>query len=239
VKPGVFLTAEWRDLAMLNYEVEPSLLHRHVPAGTELDEWNGKNFVSLVGFLFLNTRVRGISIPLHSDFEEVNLRFYVRRKAPDGWRRGVVFIREIVPKLAVATIANIVYNESYSTLPMRHQIALQAGSGGDVQYSWRWRGHWNQLQIKTQGAPQKIAEGSQAEFITEHYWGYAAQRDGGCMEYGVEHPRWRVWQSQAASLECDVAEIYGAEYCHYLNQMPNSAFVAQGSRVVVRRGVRL
>jgi hypothetical protein len=167
------------------------------------------------------------------------LRFYVRRKGPEGWRRGVVFVRELVPKIAVATVANVVYNESYSALPMKHHIDLRHGTTGQVEYSWRWRGRWNRLEIKTKGSPQKIAEGSESEFVTEHYWGYAAQRDGGCMEYRVEHPRWRVWDCESAALDCDVAGVYGPEYCPYLSKAPDSAFVAQGSRVVVRRGVRL
>ena len=89
--PRPFLTARWRYLAMLNYEVPPEALAPLVPAGTELDSWQGKTFVSVVGFLFLDTRVLGIAIPGHRDFEEVNLRFYVRRKAAGrlAARRGL------------------------------------------------------------------------------------------------------------------------------------------------------
>ena len=77
----VFLTAEWRYLAMLNYEIEPAVLAPFVPQGTELDSFDGKTFVSIVAFLFLDTRIGGIPIPFHRNFEEVNLRFYVRRKS--------------------------------------------------------------------------------------------------------------------------------------------------------------
>jgi uncharacterized protein YqjF (DUF2071 family) len=90
-EPGPFLTAEWRDLAMLNYEIDAAVLRPFVPAGTELDAWGGRTFVSVVGFRFLGTRVRGVPVPGHRDFEELNLRFYVRRVADDGPRRGVVF----------------------------------------------------------------------------------------------------------------------------------------------------
>src|SRR5262245_60741200 len=120
-----FLTAEWRHLVMLNYEIDPAALRARVPAGTELDSWNGKTFVSLVGFRVLRTRVLGVPVLFHrssigkgisrtswGSFEEVNLRFYVRRRAPEGWRRGVVFVKEIVPKAAVAAVARWVYNEN-------------------------------------------------------------------------------------------------------------------------------
>ena len=125
VTPRVFLTGEWRYLAMLNYRVDAALLEPFVPHGTTLDDWQGTTYVSLVGFLFRDTRVLGVPIPLHRDFEEVNLRFYVRREADGEVRRGVTFIKEIVPRPAIATVARLAYNEPYVALPMRHSIAAR------------------------------------------------------------------------------------------------------------------
>src|SRR5436305_10870786 len=131
----VFLTAAWHHLVMLNYEVPPALLASRVPAGTSLDFWNGKTYLSVVGFLFLQTKVLGIPIPFHRDFEEVNLRFYLRREE----RRGVGFIKEIVPLRAIAAVARIVYNENYVALPMRHRIepAAPLAAGTRVEYGWK------------------------------------------------------------------------------------------------------
>lgn len=229
-----FLTAHWKHLVMLNYEIDPALLRPHVPRGTELDEWQGKTMVSMVGFLFLDTRLRGIPIPFHRNFEEVNLRFYVRRKAPEGWRRGVVFIKELVPRLAIATVARICYNENYEAMAMRHQIQAE-----EVSYSWRWQRCWHSLRAQITGAPQPLEAGSEAEFITEHYWGYAKQRDGGTVEYKVEHPPWLVWRAHAAAFDCDVKGIYGAPFVTPLRAQPTSAFVAVGSPITVYQGVRL
>src|SRR6478735_9893003 len=106
-----FLTAEWRDLVMANYEIDPSMLADRVPRGTELDLHEGRCFVSLVGFMFLETRVMGFPVPFHTNFEEVNLRFYVKRKTEDEVRRGVVFIKEIVPRYAISTVARVMYGE--------------------------------------------------------------------------------------------------------------------------------
>ncbi|HXV98084.1 MAG TPA: DUF2071 domain-containing protein [Anaerolineae bacterium] len=236
-----FLSAEWRHLAMLNYEIDPACLLPYVPSGTELDTWNGKTFVSVVGFLFLKTKVRGLSIPFHTDFEEVNLRFYVRRLGDEGWRRGVVFIKEIVPKPAIAAVARLVYNENYVALPMRHEVRAASFSPPSlaVEYSWRFKNQWNRLEVKTKGSLQPIMPGSEEEFITEHYWGYAAQKDGGCMEYQVEHPPWRVWQVGDCVLDCDVAELYGPAFVESLQAEPSSAFLAEGSPVIVRQGIRL
>jgi uncharacterized protein len=241
-----FLTAEWRYLVMLNYETDPALLRPFVPQGTELDEWHGRIYTSIVGFLFQNTRLLGIPIPGHTNFEEVNLRFYVRRRGPEGWRRGVVFIKELVPRWAIATVARVVYNENYQALPMRHRLELQASGSGDgldtavnLAYEWRFQGRWQGIQAVTSGPSAPIEAGSGAEFITEHYWGYAAQRDGGTVEYQVEHPRWRVWPAGDYHFDCDVAELYGPQFVEPLSQTPTSAFIADGSAVTVHKGHRI
>jgi hypothetical protein len=237
-----FLTADWRHLLMLNYVVEPDLLRPRVPSGVELDAWNGKTYLSLVGFLFQHTRVLGWRVPFHTDFEEVNLRFYVRRRTPEGWRRGVVFVKEIVPRQLIATVARIRYNEPYAAMPMRHRIELQNGrlrSGGLVEYAWRRQGQWNALRATPIGAPHSPIENSEEEFITEHYWGYTAQRNGGCAEYHVDHARWNVWQTQEAALHCDAASLYGPKFARPLSAPPESAFVAEGSPVVVSAGTAL
>src|SRR5271154_358899 len=145
--PKNFLTAEWRWLAMLNYEIDPTALSLFVPAGTELDFWNGKACVSLVGFLFRDVRIGGIPIPFHRHFEEVNLRFYVRRKAEDGWRRGVVFIKELVPRKAIAVVARKFYNENYIALPMSHRIEKNQDEIKSVSYAWQFNGHENFLEV--------------------------------------------------------------------------------------------
>jgi len=55
----------------------------------------------------------------------------------------------------------------------------------------------------------------------------------------VEHPRWNVWRSSTSSLDGDVDGLYGSELGAFLKGEPSSAFVADGSAVVVRRGVAI
>jgi uncharacterized protein YqjF (DUF2071 family) len=239
---GVFLAAEWRFLVMANYAVDPAALRPLVPRGTELDEWGGVTYASLVGFLFRRTRVLGVSIPFHRDFEELNLRFYVRRRGPEGWRRAVVFVKEIVPRFAIAAVARVVYNERYVAMPMRHRIDAEGDGlrpGGAVEYGWRHRGRWSSLRATTSGDARPLVPGSEEEFITEHYWGYAAQRGGGTVEYRVEHPAWRVWKVADCTVDCDARTLYGAAFAEALSAPPRSAFVADGSLVIVRRGSRI
>ncbi|HZM28638.1 MAG TPA: DUF2071 domain-containing protein [Gemmatimonadales bacterium] len=238
-----FLTAAWRHLAMLNYEVPRSLLEPLVPAGTELDTFDGAVLASVVGFRFLDTRVLGIAVPGHRDFDEVNLRFYVRRRGEDErWRRAVVFVRELVPRRAVAVVARWCYNEPYTVVPMRHELALEGkgdGAPGRAAYFWQLGGRWHSLEVRTVGGAALPQQSSEAEFVTDHYWGYTAQRDGGCKEYQVVHPPWRVWQAVSAEFDCDVHLVYGAGFAECLTGPPRSAFLAEGSEVSVYRGRRL
>ena len=241
-KPSRFLSAEWRHLAMLNYQIDPAALRSRVPRGTELDSWNGKTFVSMVGFMFLNTKLLGVPVPFHRNFEEVNVRFYVRSRGKEGWRRGVVFVKEIVPRWAIAAVARLCYGERYVCVPMRHRLETDAGilrENGAVRYEWRHHAAWNHLEVRATGQPAVPQAGSEEEFITEHYWGYAFQRSGGTVEYRVEHPQWRVWQASAATLQCDARTLYGPEFHECLSGRPSSSFLAEGSAVTVNRGSAL
>jgi uncharacterized protein len=236
----VFLVAEWRYLAMLNYEVDAALLLPFVPAGTELDRWNGKVFVSLVGFRFLKTKLFGfLPIPLHSNFDEVNLRFYVRRHKGTEARRGVVFIREIVPRRAIAFLARTAYNENYVALPIAHEIRFVDDGRLRVAYRWRSGNRWSAITVETENVSELPGNDSVEQFITEHYWGYAAQPNGGCVEYRVTHPSWRVWQIGHSAFEGDAEKLYGRDFAAVLQSKPKSAFLAEGSAVTVMRGRKL
>ena len=226
-----FLTAEWRHLGMLNYAVDPTLLRPLIPSGTQLDFFGNRAYMSLVGFRFLRTKVLGVPIPFHRDFDEVNLRIYVRRNAGDETRRGVVFIREVVPRRAIAFIARVVYNEPYIALPMRRHIASD-----EVSYGW---GQDCEMKLRAVGEPGLPAEGSEEQFIAEHYWGYTAQRDGGCMEYKVAHEPWRLRRASAAWFKGDAASLYGKEFARILNGPPDWALLAEGSPIQVMRGRRI
>ena len=227
----VFLTAEWRNLAMLNYEAPPEILEPLVPAGTELDTFDGKHYLSVVGFQFLDTRVKGFRIPFHREFEEINLRFHVRRREADGVRRGVVFIKEIVPKRAVAAIANMLYGEHYKAHPMFHRVDLDNRL---VEYGWDSGGGRELFGLTTEGEPSLPDAGSEAEFITEHYWGYTRVTQSKTREYRVEHPQWKVWKAAPHTFEVRVESAYGSDFAPYVHERPASAFVADGSAVSVR-----
>jgi uncharacterized protein YqjF (DUF2071 family) len=221
---------------MLNYEVESSLLTPFIPPGTALDSFKGRTYVSLVGFRFWHTKMLGyFPVPFHTDFDEVNLRFYVRRKEGSDDRRGVVFIAEVVPRRAIATIARLIYGENYKCFPMRHRIEKEE-LNKTVEYEWQVGGRWCKLSAQTVGLPTHPQEGSLEQFITEHYWGYSTQRSGDCVEYHVSHVPWQVWATTEAGFEGEVSALYGCELATILQRRPDSAFVADGSPIIVFAG---
>jgi len=227
-----FLKAEWRKLVLVNYEIPAAVLESYIPAGTELDLWNGKCFVSLVGFMFKNTRILGIKIPFHINFEEVNLRFYVRRKEDGVWKRGVVFIKEIVPKAAISFVANTIYKEHYETLPMKHQW-VNNGPNRTISYQWKKGNQWHQLKVQANLDAEKIEAGSDIEFITEHYWGYAKISDSKTNEYEVKHPKWEHYPVQSFTIDVNFEATYGKSFFLLNNLKPNSVMLAEGSKICV------
>lgn len=227
-----FLTAAWRKLILVNYKVNPELLLPYLPAGTELDLWEGNCYLSLVGFMFMDTRLLGLPIPFHRNFEEVNLRFYVKRKEQNEWKRGVVFIKEIVPKAALSLVANTFYREHYETRPMRHEIRETTGELF-VRYAWKLQG-WHRFSVTSAKEAIPIPQGSEAEFITEHYWGYTRINEHRTAAYEVMHPRWLQYPVRKCDIEVDFAQNYGTDFACLNHCEPASLLLAEGSPITVK-----
>jgi len=217
---------------MANYVIDPAILKDHLPAKTELDLYNGNAYVSLVGFMFQNTRLLSVKIPFHVNFQEVNLRFYVRYKDNGQWKRGVVFIKEIVPRAAITFIANTLYHEKYSTMAMKHFVnkdEKQISFG----YHWKYKNKWNKLEAITATEAIPMLPGSEEEFIAEHYWGYSKYNAATTFEYNVQHPAWMVYTVKDHLIDCDFTALYGNDFSFLHTMQPNSVFVARGSTIAV------
>ena len=231
----IFLSARWEYLTMFNYEVDAAVLQPHLPPYTKIDLYNGKAIVSVVGFLFNQTKVMGIKWPGFINFEEVNLRYYIKYFDGKEWKRGVGFISEIVPQFLVAGIANLFYNEHYSTAIMNHTINANSNEM-QVTYNWKKKNQpWNSMWVKANPLLQNIAPASEEEFIFEHYYGYNKLNDTTTIEYSLAHPRWQVYPVIDYKLNCDVEKLYGAAFVPFIeNVKPVSVFLAQGSDVKVK-----
>jgi len=197
-----------------------------------LDRWDGDCWASLVGFQFLHMSVKGVPAFGYRDFPEINLRFYVKRQVNGETRRGVVFIREITPHLMVGWVARALYNEPYTTMPMRQSV-----DESHARYQLQIDGQWQGLGVRTARAWRGQDEAEL--FITEHYWGYNTQRNGDAMEYQVEHPTWRARSIELDCLDLDIEKLYGEQWAQALGAKPDSMVFAEGSGVTVRAGVRI
>jgi hypothetical protein len=235
-----FLTAHWRDLVMINWAIAAQRAEPWVPEGCEVDCFQGRTFASLVAFQFRDTRVLGVAVPAHVHFEEVNLRLYVRRIQADGEvRRGVVFIREIVPRRMIAWVARTIYGEPYVRMPMSHQRSIGADGRLHLQYRWgntRWGRH--ELKATAGARLQELIPDSEPHFIAEHYWGYTARR-GGTSEYRVAHPAWRWRELETLQMQLEMGRLYGPQWADLDEVAPSSQFVAEGSPVRVEPCGRL
>ena len=227
-----FLSAAWNNLIMANYEIPPATLDQLVPKGVKLDFFQDKTYVSLIGFLFLNTRILGLSIPYHTNFEEVNLRFYVRYHDSGQIKRGVSFIKEFVPRRAISIVANNIYSEKYEAVKMKHfhheeENCLSTG------YEWKKANSWYKLHCTVEKQSHPLRGGSMEEFIAEHYWGFTKVNDKKTTAYEVYHPKWEIFPVNEYSITCDFGICFGEKFALLNKKEPSNVFMARGSKVKI------
>ena len=223
-----FLTAEWRNLILVNFAVPEGLLRPHLPPGCTFDRRAGECTASLVAFQFLNTRVLGISWPGFRNFPEWNLRFYVRR----GEERGVCFVREFVPQWTVATVARLLYNEPYRSARMTMDVRTDPG-GATAEYRVRWGGRDHVLRATGGLPPVRPAPDSTEHWYKEHEHGFGTGCRGALVRYRVRHPEWDVYPVRDLHLDIDWGTLYGPEWAVMNGVAPEGAVFAVGSAVSV------
>lgn len=228
-----FLDTQWEDLLVVSYRVDPAAkgwLEEQVPAGTELDDYMGEHYVSVVAFRFRNTRMMGLRMPVYRDFAEVNLRFYVKRRVGGGWRRGVVFVKEIVPCRLPAWVANVVFKENFHVRPLRREVV-----GNRLRYEWREGSGLQRVEVEKANTLAEPERGSLTEHIIDHYWAYKRVGQKVTGEFAVTHRPWRVFPFEKACIQLDIAQIYGQRWAEALKGGPVHTFYADGSRVQVTK----
>ncbi len=234
MKKPVFLTAQWRKLIMANYIVPKPVLEKYLPPHTELDSYNGNFYVSLIGFMFMDARIKGFKIPFHANFEEVNLRFYVKYKDGDIWKRGAVFISEVVSKPMIALVANTFFHEHYEVLKTKHSWE-EGNDHQKISYQWKKK-EWYNLSVTTASQSKPLISGSEEEFIAEHYFGYTKAGKNKSLEYDVEHQQWETYDVQEFTINADFQDLYGSEFSFLNEAEPNSVFLVEGSEILIRDG---
>ena len=228
---NTFLRANWENLIMANYEMEPTALEPYLPKGVELDFYNNKTYVSLVGFMFKKTRLFGVPIPFFGSFEEINLRFYVKKIEDGKIKKGVVFINETVPFKIVALLANKLYKEHYISIPTKNSIEITEHK--HIKYEWNINDKWNSITVKSDTNKYKIEQSTIEEFIFERYFGFTKISASSTQEYKIRHPKWMTHKILDRHIDCDFKSMYGDAFSGLNNQTPDSIILAEGSQVSV------
>jgi uncharacterized protein YqjF (DUF2071 family) len=233
-KPApAFLTAQWLHVLGVTYAVDAALLEPHLPRGAQIDTLEGSPRVSIVAFRFRRTRLRGVPIPLHVNFSEINLRFYVRLHD----RRAVVFIREFVTRPAISVIAKLTYNEPYRTIRMRDEV-LGPRADGLIGVRHRFgRGLGNRLEAWADPQPVVPAEDSAAYWLTHHDLGVGRDRSGRARSYEVDHPVWALHEVRSLDVEVDFRALYGPQWAFLADAEPSHVTLAEGSGVAITPAV--
>jgi uncharacterized protein len=229
---AIFLKANWENIVMVNYEIDPSILQPFIPKGVELDLFHGKAYISLVGFMFKNTRLFNIPIPRLGTFEEINLRFYVKRKTESEVKRGVVFINETIPYKVVAWMANTLYKEHYTVVPTKHNISKSTNSQ-QIKYEWLVNKKWNSIYVENDTCAHPMITNSFEQFIYEHYYGYTKTGMNKTEEYHLHHPSWKIYKVLDFKIECDFKTMYGESFSTLNATKPAAVFIAEGSAVAI------
>ena len=229
---SVFLKAKWENIVMANYEISEEILAKYLPKGVSVDLYNGKAYISLVGFMFKNTKIFNVPIFKFGTFEEINLRFYVSRKVGNETRRGVVFINETVPYKAVAWLANALYKEHYTTIPTRHHWDF-TNKYKEIKYEWLVDKKWNSIVLSAMKERKVMEKKSFESFIFEHYYGYTKYNDTVTEEYQIAHPSWLINEIVAYKIDCDFENMYGSDFAVLNTTEPASVFLAEGSGIAI------
>jgi len=232
---GGLASSEWRDLILLSYAVEPAVLAPYVPAGTVLDLYRGKAWLSLMALFSQKTRILGLPLLWQNDFSQIHLRFYVRRHAHGEQRHGSAYLNELVPNPALALMGRVLYDEHFVTVPVHHKVSLE-GDQLRVRYFWKAERGWERVGVTAKvGPPKAIEEGSLEEFLAHRLWGYTTQRSGTTYEVKLSHPRWQIHPVEKSDLRLRSMDYFGEPFHYILEREPDSAFLARGSHVKIRR----
>lgn len=230
-EPKVFLTARWQDLILITYDVDPGMLQPYIPEGLEADTINGRGFVSLVAFDFLDTKVKGLKIPFHVNFPEINLRIYVKNKE----KRGVVFVREFVPKTVIPLIANTIYNENYKAIKMKSSV--EKNGAIFINHTIEINKQEFHINLQAENKPYLPPADSTEHFFKEHEWGFGTSKAGKPLIYKVEHPFWNICPIRKYEHNFDFGVVYGKYWESLNNNAPYNITYALGSEIKVFEGL--
>ena len=192
------MVQQWVDVVFVHWPLPPDRVQRLLPAGVEVDTFEGRAWVGLVPFRMEGLGFPGLSpLPVVGTFPEVNVRTYVR----SGARRGVWFFSLDVDRFLPALVARAAYG-----LPYCRGRASHERSGDHVTSSVRrtWPatpGPEPTATIEVRTADPLPDVAGLESFLTSR-WGLISSSPRGTLRWApVEHPRWPLFDAQLVHLE--------------------------------------
>ena len=230
--------AEWREIVVINFEIDPKLLRNFIPPKTELDFFNETSFVTLMARACKNVKPYGWPIVFAKSIDQILLRFYVKRKVGDTWRRGVCLIRDYLPKRKASFFLNWMFKHSFTQVPIKRTSSnFESGLPTQlptVEYQWTTGDYVNHIKVNARSQMRQQEQETKESFVLDHHYGYTV-KEGKTYEYYVEYSPWAMWDAQSGSFDCDTENVFGRPFVRALKQRPASVFLARGSDVIIYR----
>ncbi|HZL36456.1 MAG TPA: DUF2071 domain-containing protein [Tepidisphaeraceae bacterium] len=191
----------WHELLFMHWPIRPGLLRPLLPAGLELDTFDGEAWLGLVPFRMSGVRPRGVPpIPGMSAFPELNVRTYVTTLG----RPGVWFF-----SLDAANWPAVRMARRFFHLPYFNAAMAVDAQGDEIRYHSR-RTHCNapsaelRMRYRPTGPAYFTREGNLDHFLTHRLCLYCANSCGQIFRGDIHHVRWSL---QPAEAEVELNEM--------------------------------
>ena len=186
---------EWRDLAYIHFDYDPTVVQALLPEGLEVDTWGGRAWVGLIPFSMRNISFPFTpAVPWLGSFPEINVRTYVIR---DGVP-GVWFFSLDVNRLLPAFVARLTYRLPYcwgraSNILDGHRLVTH------VRRRWPAGDAAARIEVSIGDA---IADPSPFEHFLTARWGLYSRAGRTKVRYApVDHPRWELHRASVGIVD--------------------------------------
>jgi uncharacterized protein YqjF (DUF2071 family) len=193
----VVIRQDWHHLLFLHWEVPPAELQALLPAGLDLDTFEGKAYVGLVPFTLTGVRpILTPPLPWISSFHEINVRTYVHRNGRDP---GVWFFSLDASSAIAVAAARAAYK-----LPYFH-AHIDFDAGPAIRFDSKRDGtapvhaHIRYAPAETPAA--RAAVNSLEFFLVERYLLYAVDEHHDLYRARVHHQPYPLQRAELHSLD--------------------------------------
>ena len=194
----------WHHLLFAHWRLDADSLRGHIPAGLELDTYQGEAWLGIVPFHMTNVAPRGVpALPWVSAFPELNVRTYVRLEG----KPGVYFFSLDATNPLAVWGAWTLFHLPYFTASMTVSVV-----DDHVRYASRRRSGESARFVAEYwpcAEPQAPAPGSLEAFLTERYCLYAADSASRLHRLEIHHPPWPLQGADARIAENTMAAAAG------------------------------